>query len=95
METVTKNNLFKKVVNLGVNGNVAKVAVQSFIDCIVDSIKKGEKVQISGFGTFIIRSRKERICRNPKTGEKVIVPARCSPAFKPSELLKKRIGNGK
>lgn len=95
METVTKNSLFKKVVNLGVNGNVAKVAVQSFIDCIVDSIKKGEKVQISGFGTFIIRNRKERICRNPKTGEKVIVPARCAPAFKPSELLKKRIGNGK
>ncbi|MCX5776457.1 MAG: HU family DNA-binding protein [Candidatus Firestonebacteria bacterium] len=95
METVTKNSLFKKVVNLGVNGNVAKVAVQSFIDCIVDSIKKGEKVQISGFGTFIIRNRKERICRNPKTGEKVIVPARCAPAFKPSELLKKWIGNGK
>ncbi|OGF47942.1 MAG: hypothetical protein A2231_06095 [Candidatus Firestonebacteria bacterium RIFOXYA2_FULL_40_8] len=95
METVTKNNLVKKVVDLGVNGNVAKVAVQSFIDCIVDSLKSGEKVQISGFGTFIIRQRKERVCRNPKTGEKVVVPARSSPAFKPSEILKKRIENGK
>jgi DNA-binding protein HU-beta len=95
METVTKNNLVKKVVNLGVNGNVAKVAVQSFIDCIVDSLKNGDKVQISGFGTFIIRTRKERVCRNPKTGEHVVVPARSSPAFKPSEILKKRIENGK
>ena len=95
METVTKNNLVKKVINLGVNGNVAKVAVQSCIDCIVDSLKAGKKVQISGFGTFIIRERKERICRNPKTGEKVTVPVRSSPAFKPSELLKKRIEHGK
>ena len=95
MKTVTKNDLVKKVIALGVNGNVAKVAVQSFIDGIVDSLKAGEKVQLSGFGTFIIRSRKERICRNPKTGEKVKVPARKSPAFKPSEILKKRIENGK
>jgi len=95
METVTKNDLVKKVVALGVNGNVAKVAVQSFIDCIVDTLKAAEKVQLSGFGTFIIRSRKQRICRNPKTGEKVTVLPRSSPAFKPSEILKKRIENGK
>ncbi len=92
--TVTKFKLVKNVIDLGVNGKVAKRTVQTFIDCIVDSIKRGEKVQISGFGTFIIREKKERMGRNPKTGAKVLIPAKRVPAFRPSEMLKERIKKG-
>ncbi len=92
--TVTKFELVKNVIGLGVNGKVAKKTVQTFIDCIVGSIKSGEKVQISGFGTFVIREKKERVGRNPKTGEKVLIPAKRVPAFRSSEMLKKRIEKG-
>ncbi|MEI7904841.1 MAG: HU family DNA-binding protein [Candidatus Firestonebacteria bacterium] len=86
--TVTKLDLVKKVIELGINGKVAKNTVQTFIDSIVNSLKKGDKVQISGFGTFIIRQKRERMGRNPKTGEKVLIPAKTVTAFKPSEMLK-------
>ena len=68
--TVTKFELVKNVIGLGVNGKVAKKTVQTFIDCIVGSIKSGEKVQISGFGTFIIREKKERVGAIPKQGRR-------------------------
>ena len=92
--TITKFNLVRKVINLGVNGQIAKKSVQTFIDSIVNSLKRSEKVQISGFGTFIIREKKERIGRNPKTGEKVIIPSKKVPVFKVSDMLKQEIKRG-
>jgi len=51
-------------------------------------------VQISGFGTFIIREKRERMGRNPKTGVRVLIPAKRVPAFKPSEMIKGLIEKG-
>jgi DNA-binding protein HU-beta len=58
---------------------------------IVTSLKKGERVTISGFGTFYARERGARSARNPKTGGKVKVPKRRYPAFKPAKTLKEAL----
>ena len=57
-------------------------------DTIVENLKVGEKVQLSGFGTFEVRARAERKGRNPKTGEVVTVPACKYLAFVPAKAIK-------
>lgn len=66
----------------------AEKALSTVVDVITDSLVKGEKVQIVGFGTFEVRERKEKIAKNPKTKETVKVPAKTAPAFKPGKALK-------
>lgn len=66
-------------------------AVSAMLNGIRDSLKRGEKVVITGFGTFSIRKRSERPGRNPKTGEKITLPARRAPGFTPGKTLKKAV----
>lgn len=66
----------------------AEEIVNSVFDSIVHSLQSGEKIELRGFGSFRIRSRKPRIGRNPKTGEKVEVPPKKIPYFKPGKELK-------
>ncbi|WP_457601079.1 HU family DNA-binding protein [Hydrogenivirga sp.] len=61
--------------------------VSDIFELIEDTLRKGEKVQISGFGTFIVKTRKGKIGRNPRTGEEVPVPDRKVIVFKPSKKL--------
>lgn len=86
--TVTKADLIKKVEELGISEKIAKVAVEIVIDSISAALKKGEKAQISGFGCFRIKERRNRIARNPKTGAAVNVAAKKVSYFVPSESLK-------
>ena len=58
---------------------------------ITTSLRQGEKVTISGFGTFYARERTARSARNPKTGGKVKVPKRRYPAFKPAKTFKESV----
>ena len=58
------------------------------LDAITTSLIKGEKVQLSGFGTFEIKDREARIGRNPHTKEAIDIPATRLPTFKPSKALK-------
>ena len=62
--------------------------INAAIDAITASLTAGEKVQISGFGTFEVKEREARIGRNPHTREAVEIPATKVPAFKPSKALK-------
>ena len=62
------------------------------IDAITASLAKGEKVQLSGFGTFEIKEREARIGRNPHTKEEIHIPATRVPAFKASKALKDTVG---
>ena len=71
----------------------AEVIVQTVLDGIVDSLKTGEKVELRGFGSFRLRERASREGRNPKTGEKVFVPAKRVPYFKPGKELKDLINS--
>jgi integration host factor subunit beta len=58
---------------------------------IVDSLKKRNRVEIRGFGSFCIRDRKSIRARNPKTGESIELPKRSIPFFRASKLLKQRV----
>ncbi|MGH9340010.1 MAG: integration host factor subunit beta [Acidobacteriota bacterium] len=69
----------------------AETIVQTVLDSIIDSLKAGEKVELRGFGSFRLRERASRLGRNPKTGEKVHVPAKKVPYFKPGKELKELI----
>jgi len=66
-------------------------AVKAVLDSITDGLVKGDKVQLVGFGTFEVRSRKEREGRNPATGEKIKIKALKVPAFKPGKALKEKV----
>src|SRR5436853_5473727 len=66
----------------------SEVVVETIFDSIVRSLRTGDKIEIRGFGSFRTRERKSRVGRNPKTGEKVEVPAKKIPFFKPSKELK-------
>lgn len=73
----------------GLKKKDAAAAVDATIAAIVNAIAADDKVQISGFGTFEVKSRGERIGRNPKTGEAVKIPATKYPVFTASKALKK------
>jgi integration host factor subunit beta len=62
--------------------------VEALFDSIVRSLRTGDKIEIRGFGSFRTRERLARIGRNPKTGDRVEVPAKRIPYFKPSKELK-------
>ena len=66
----------------------AENAVSAVIASITKSLTEGEKVQIAGFGTFEVRERSERIGRDPRTSEEIIIPATKTPAFKAGKALK-------
>ncbi|HEX7455989.1 MAG TPA: HU family DNA-binding protein [Candidatus Nanoarchaeia archaeon] len=69
----------------------AKEAVDSAFDNIYSALKKGDKVVISGFGTFVIRGRKARPGRNPKTGETIQLPSMNTVGFIASKGVKKTV----
>ena len=66
----------------------SEVIVEAIFDSVVRSLRGGDKIEIRGFGSFRTRERQARIGRNPKTGERVEVPAKRIPYFKPSKELK-------
>ncbi len=63
-------------------------AVNAFIDAIADALTRGEKVTVTGFGTFEVRDRAARMGRNPQTGAPLHIPATKTPAFKAGKGLK-------
>jgi integration host factor subunit beta len=69
----------------------AETIVNIVFDSIVDSLRAGQKIELRGFGSFRLRNRKSRTGRNPKTGEKVEVPSKKIPYFKPGKELKELI----
>lgn len=66
-------------------------ALKAFVDVIAEELKKGEKVQLVGFGTFEVSERAAREGRNPQTGSTMIIPASKSPKFKPGKAFKDAI----
>ena len=69
----------------------SEVIVDTVFKSIIDALHRGEKIELRGFGSFRLRSRKSRTGRNPKTGEKVEVPTKKIPYFKPGQELKELI----
>ena len=69
----------------------AEAALKAFIDVVSAELKKGEKVQLVGFGTFEVAERAAREGRNPQTGKTMSIPASKAPKFKAGKALKDSI----
>lgn len=69
----------------------AEKALKAFTDVVAEELKKGEKIQLVGFGTFEVSERAEREGRNPQTGEAMTISASKSPKFKAGKALKDAI----
>jgi integration host factor subunit beta len=86
---MTKADLIDEVSRLAeLTRKDSEVIVETIFDSIVRSLRVGDKIEIRGFGSFRTRQRKPRVGRNPKTGDRVEVPAKKIPFFKPSKELK-------
>jgi len=87
--TLTKADLIEEVLRITeLPRKESETIVETIFESIIDALQKGDKIEIRGFGSFRTRQRRGRIGRNPKTGEKVEVPAKKIPFFKPSKELK-------
>ncbi|MCD7949701.1 MAG: HU family DNA-binding protein [Erysipelotrichaceae bacterium] len=91
---MNKTELVDKVASsAGMTKVDAEAAINAFVATVSDALKEGDKVVLKGFGTFEVRERKERVGRNPQTGEAVVIPASKAPAFKASTVLKKSVND--
>ena len=68
-----------------------ELSVKTIIKSMVNSLRKGERIEIRGFGSFSLRYRKPRVGRNPKSGQSVSIEERYVPHFKPGKNLKERV----
>ncbi len=86
---MTKTELIAAIADkAGISKAESTKAVASLIEIITKTLKKGGKVQITGFGSFLVRSRKAREGRNPRTGAKIKIAGRKTPAFSAGKSLK-------
>ena len=68
---------------------LAEAVINAFTEVVTETLaNRGEKVVVTGFGTFEVRNRVARKGKNPRTGEEIVVPAQKTPAFKAGKLLK-------
>ncbi len=78
----------------GTSKKEAEKALNAVVDVITESLVKGEKVQIVGFGSFEVKDRPERVARNPrKPEEEITIPASKAPVFKVGKSLKEAVNN--
>ena len=86
---MTKADLVDQVTGLGLlTRRDGEVIVDTFFEGVIEAVAGDDKVEIRGFGSFRTRQRNARTGRNPKTGDKVEVPAKRVPYFKPSKELR-------
>ena len=90
---MTKQDLIDVVSEkAGLTKKDTSAVVDTILETIVDSLKRGEKVAFVGFGTFEAKTRKAREGRNPATGESIQIPERTVPAFKAGRAFKDALG---
>ena len=93
-DTLTRAQLTEAVYEeVGLSRNESAELVESVLKEMSKALIRGEPVKISSFGSFTIRSKSERVGRNPKTGEEVPISPRIVIIFKPSHVLKSRINS--
>lgn len=90
--TITRADLCETVYQrIGLSRAESSSLVEMVLGEITDALERGEAVKLSSFGSFVVRSKGERVGRNPKTGEEVPITPRRVMVFKPSNVLKSRI----
>ncbi len=95
MSTLTRADLAEAINRkLGLSRSESLSMVESILEHMTDALEEGENVKISGFGTFLLRDKGERVGRNPKTGIEVPITPRRVLTFRASQMLKDRIARG-
>ena len=93
--TMTKADIIENVYE-SVGGFPKKDAsqiVEAVFDIIKDTLARGEKIKLSGFGNLVVRDKNSRIGRNPQTGDEITISARRVLTFKPSQVLKNALNS--
>ena len=93
-QNLTKKDLINSIyMQLGFSKNLIENILDDVFDVILNSLKDNGKVKITNFGTFILRHKKSRMGRNPKTKKQALISERNVILFKPSKILKNKINN--
>jgi len=93
---MTKADLVEEVARVSqLTKKHSEVIVNTVFQSIIEALNQDEKIELRGFGSFRIRHRRSRLGRNPKTGDRVAVPAKRIPYFKPGKELKDLINSDK
>ena len=91
---LTKKEIINSIyMQLGYSKKLIENIIEDMFDILLENLKSKGKVKISNFGTFILRHKKSRIGRNPKTKKEAIITERNVILFKPSKFLKNKINN--
>jgi integration host factor subunit alpha len=94
-QDMTKANLVEVIYDrVGLSKKEAAEIVETILALIRECLRHGEKVKVSGFGTFAVNHKKARRGRNPQTGAPITIHSRCVLTFKPSQVLKDLVHNG-
>ncbi len=89
---MTKADLVAQVAKkAGLTSKAAKDAVNTIFTTMADAMKRGEKIVVTGFGTFMVRKRASRKGRNPQTGAEIQIPATKTPGFTAGKSLKRMV----
>ena len=92
MQTVTKRELVQRIAEkTGIQQISAKEVIQGFLDEIIIELARGNRLEFRDFGVFEPKEKAKRVARNPRTGERVEVPAKTTVKFKVGRLMKKKI----
>lgn len=93
-ETLTRAAIAEAIhKRLGLSRSESLAMVESILQHMCEALSRGENVKISGFGTFLLRDKGERVGRNPKTGVEVPITPRRVMTFRASQMLKDRIAD--
>lgn len=93
--TLTRANLAEAINRkMGLSRSESLALVEAILSRMSDAMEQGENVKISGFGTFLLRDKAQRIGRNPKTGIEVPITPRRVMTFRASQILKDRVAKG-
>lgn len=86
---MTKADIIEQIYEkVGFSKKESAEIVELVFDIMKETLEAGEKIKISGFGNFVVRSKRPRIGRNPQTGEEIEISARKVLTFRPSQVLK-------
>jgi integration host factor subunit alpha len=89
---MTKTDLVEVIYErVGLSRKEAAKAVDTVLEIVKDSLRRGEKVKITGFGSFVVNQKSARRGHNPQTGAPLIIASRCVLSFKASDILKQRL----
>jgi nucleoid DNA-binding protein len=92
---MTKQQLIEKVAaKTELGKGEAAVALDSVLDLIAEALRANERVDLRGFGSFVVKDRKERQGRNPRTGETITIAAKRGASFKPGKELMEELAQG-